>query len=199
MGEAFPLAVLSASMASVASTKAQVAGFGYARGVNAPMGYRKKGVQRLRFYGRSSTFTGLADDLVDSDAYRALTPTQRDVLNDMLRFYRDASRYDTVDLRDVGFTYPFSLCRVMVSSRALYQEILPALVAHGFFECPPLLREPKIASAKRNMPSRRWETYRPSAKEGEKLEKYRRKKAQQLARDKRRKVDFLTSRKSKDV
>lgn len=140
------------------------------------MGKRKKYRTPRHTFG-SGGFLRLYWNVLDSVAYRVLTPSQRLVLIDMLREYFGASSFDTDRIPD-GFTYTYGQCTVDITDKTFYSAIR-RIRKVGFFDRPIEIQEHRPAAPNRYVPSAAWEKYRPSDIERQKLNEFtvRKKKA----------------------
>ena len=153
----------------------------------------KKTKPLLGYVGRSKFYARIHDDLYDSPAFRTLPAKTQLVLIDMIRVYFKVSSSDTRRLDGEGLFYTYEQCQVEVSSKYLYGTALPLIQAHGFFRFAPELKSLRPGSPKPYLPSRDWETYKPTDEAAKQGREFQLKKEHSLWRDKQRRTKFRAS------
>lgn len=152
------------------------------------MGYGKRKREQMGTYGRGG-FVMVSDELRQSTAYRALTPTQRLVLIDMLRLYMRLSDFDKETLPD-GFSYAFTNCHELLDERTFYDG-RKRLVDVGFLERRDDLKRLTPGAPDVFSPSRRWTKYQPSDAEMARLAALEQRKQTSITRGQARKRRFM--------
>lgn len=135
------------------------------------------------YSGNSRWSTPIFDDTIrGKDAYRTLLPAQKLILIDMMRVYYRASRWDTENITDTGFTFTYKQCSEDLSAHAFY-DALRAIVARGWFIEAVQLQELRAGAPKKYLPSRNWENYQGTPEERARLRQKQNRKAKRLQRD----------------
>ena len=120
--------------------------------------------QRFKTYGRAHHCVLINNELRESDAYKTLTPSARLVLIDWIGRYNAKSKLDTINIKGTGFTYAYADCTEAVNE-STYKAARKAIVAKGFFECPPSMQTLKPGSRHIFIPSTKWRSYKPTVVE----------------------------------
>lgn len=129
----------------------------------------------------------------NSPAFATLSFSARLVLIDWIRFYFEASSWESQDLTDIGFEYTFAVCHVEGLNENTFLLARKEIAAHGFFSAPPELQSGRVCSATIFIPSSEWKRYKLTAEElaeqkrsetvrTKRLERGRRNRRQVLAR-----------------
>lgn len=150
---------------------------------------------RLTFSAGQKYYTPIFEDIRKTAAYRTLTPNQKVILLDMMRQYHRASAFDTESIDKTGFQYTYGHCMEVVSDTAFYDAI-KAILRRGWFECPPIMQEPRPAAPRRYIPSQKWRQYEPTELEGKSLVEKEEGKRAKLASDRLRVADHFSGRKA---
>lgn len=159
--------------------------------MGAPKSHRHDRRQ-FGFYKVGRHFVLDSLDLTSKMAYRVLSHVERLILRDCIRAYNRQSKFDR-ELPKGGFTYTWEQCTEDVSERA-FREAMKRLVRIGWIEWPPEVQDNRPASARRYMPSQKWNEYKPSASEREKLTKYDQMKAGRCIEKRRRRQNYLSGK-----
>ena len=153
--------------------------------------------QRLNTYGSSKRGVFLNNDVRLSDAYRALSATQRLILIDMIYRYNAKSGGDTANIRDIGFTYCYNDCSEIVDALT-FRRARQELVAKGFFTLAHDLKGLKPGGLNVYRPSTDWKRYKLTETETARIAKATRRRKDTLARDKQRRRDHAQKKRAKN-
>lgn len=150
-----------------------------------PKGRQRREQKDKRLGNLGSTPQGgwhqLPHERILSAAYCRLSHSGRTVLIDMDRVYMVKSRFDTVDISDVGFRYTYADCGVTVCQRVFY-DVLDQIVALGFYG-RVLDDAGPVMGPHRYRPDVKWKDVEPD----ERYREFLRKKELRLKSDLRRK------------
>ncbi len=97
-------------------------------------------------------------EMLESGAWKALTPLQRDVLIDWYKDYVRLSCWDTEPLAN-GMSYTWAHCRVDISENA-FQTAIKRILEIGFFKRAVHLESTRPGSPRVFLPSKDWQVYK---------------------------------------
>jgi len=138
--------------------------------------------------GSSKHSVPLHEDLLDSPAWKALTPLQGMVLIDWYRYYVWLTKWDREPLPE-GMTYTWSQCRVQISENA-FRDAVKRIVVIGFFDRAPRLESSRPGSPQKYVPSKRWQSWSDDV-EAAKAKRAMGSKDNRIARQRERRTQFL--------
>lgn len=150
---------------------------------------RNRGKNRhLGFFGSEGWFTPIYQELKVTDAYRVLTPSERLILEDLIRVYLKTSNLGKEHLES-GFEYTWSVCLENVWEDTLGRA-KRRLLEVGFIDAPPEIQSERPGAPTRYQPSSSWRKYKPSADEANKIASYNKRRKKRIAEKNRRRSRF---------
>jgi hypothetical protein len=146
--------------------------------------------KRLGFIGAGFSVP-LFFEVLESDAWNALTPLQHDVLIDMFRVYLLQSKFDTVFM-DRGLAFTWAHCPFPISEES-HSEAIKQIVRVGFFDRAPQYDDGRPGSPRMFTISRRWREYRLTEMEKSKRDLHFQAKSERLRGKRARRRQFLAT------
>lgn len=150
---------------------------------------KNKTPPQLEYFG-SGRYTPIHDELIKADAYKALKPTARLVLLDMIRRERRLS-YGNKHLYE-GFTYTWGHCNEDVSEET-FRQAVHRVVELGFFTVDPDIQEGRPGAPIRYQASRKWEQFKLDAEAVKKQDRRLARKKARIANKRKRRTDYRAS------
>lgn len=146
---------------------------------------------RLGYMGSANKNVPINFEMLESDAWKALTPLQCLVLIDWYQNYVRLSRWDYEPLAE-GMSYTWAHCKVDMSENA-FQTAVKRILEIGFFVRAVQFEAGRPGSPRKFLPSKKWQEHRLDREQQAKQKASSDSKKGRLAEKRKRRKAFRSS------